>query len=300
VPLLRHFSTATVMQAVPQVTVLALELEGFASCPGPPGRLSALSVSLCKSVFYGAFVWARRALKSQKWRFPARAVSMRHSATATVAFLNEIFGHCDRLVARHGLEKIATGFGSRYCPGPPGRLSALSVFLCKSFFYGVFVWARRALNTQKRWFPARAVAVAGLPLVRDDHAYAGAECALNIVRELTELLRHKPRTITGLRIGLHTGPVIAGVLGTGPVSYDVWGETVSTAVRLQLAAPSNAILLTKVVADQIRGAYTLVARGTVKLKRRDPAEMFQLKNRVYGEGYVATLQSKLPSAPANL
>jgi class 3 adenylate cyclase len=94
--------------------------------------------------------------------------------------------------------------------------------------------------------------------------------------------------------------VIAGVLGTGPVSYDVWGETVSTAVRLQLAAPSNAILLTKVVADQIRGAYTLVARGTVKLKRRDPAEMFQLKNRVYGEGYVATLQSKLPSAPANL
>jgi hypothetical protein len=42
--------------------------------PGPPGRLSALSVSLCKSVFYGAFVWARRALNSQKRRFPARAV----------------------------------------------------------------------------------------------------------------------------------------------------------------------------------------------------------------------------------
>jgi hypothetical protein len=41
--------------------------------PGRPGRLSALSVSLCKSVFYGAFVWARRALKSQKRRFPARA-----------------------------------------------------------------------------------------------------------------------------------------------------------------------------------------------------------------------------------
>jgi hypothetical protein len=43
------------------------------------------------------------------------------------------------------------------CPGPPGgRLSALSVFLCKSGFYGAFVWARRALNSQKRWFPARA------------------------------------------------------------------------------------------------------------------------------------------------
>jgi hypothetical protein len=45
----------------------------------------------------------------------------------------------------------------RFCPGPPGRLSALSVFLCKSVFYGAFVWARRALNSQKRWFSARAV-----------------------------------------------------------------------------------------------------------------------------------------------
>jgi hypothetical protein len=42
------------------------------------------------------------------------------------------------------------------CSGPPGRLSALSVFLCKSVFYGAFVWACRALNSRKRRFPARA------------------------------------------------------------------------------------------------------------------------------------------------
>ena len=48
---------------------------GLYTCPGPPGRLSALSIYLCKSVFYGAFVWARRALNIQKRRFPARAVS---------------------------------------------------------------------------------------------------------------------------------------------------------------------------------------------------------------------------------
>jgi hypothetical protein len=42
------------------------------------------------------------------------------------------------------------------CPGPPGRLSALSVFLCKSVFYGAFVWARRVLNRPFRWFSARA------------------------------------------------------------------------------------------------------------------------------------------------
>jgi hypothetical protein len=69
------------------------------------------------------------------------------------------------LVARCALMsevEIKTGicswnpFRGKYCPGPPGRLSALSVFLCKSIFCGGFVWAHRALNRQKRRFPARA------------------------------------------------------------------------------------------------------------------------------------------------
>jgi hypothetical protein len=47
------------------------------------------------------------------------------------------------------------------CPGHPGRLKALSVFLCKSGLYGAFVWARKALNSQKRRFPARAAAGEG-------------------------------------------------------------------------------------------------------------------------------------------
>jgi hypothetical protein len=53
------------------------------------------------------------------------------------------------------------------CPGPPGRLSPLSVFLCKSVLYGAFVWARRALKHQKRWVPARADGYAGVDL-RDE------------------------------------------------------------------------------------------------------------------------------------
>ena len=48
-----------------------------------------------------------------------------------------------------------------YCPGHPGRLSALSVFHIKSVLYGVFVWAREVLNSQKRRFPARAVPLRG-------------------------------------------------------------------------------------------------------------------------------------------
>jgi hypothetical protein len=65
------------------------------------------------------------------------------------------------------------------CPGPPGRLSAPSVFLCKSVLYGVFVWARRALNSQKRRFPARAVAdrLGGAKELRVRDVWAHADVA---------------------------------------------------------------------------------------------------------------------------
>jgi hypothetical protein len=59
-------------------------------------------------------------------------------------------------------------FYSPYCPGALGRLSAISVSLCKSVFYGVFAWARRALNSQKRRFPAWAGALHHLRDLRPD------------------------------------------------------------------------------------------------------------------------------------
>ena len=59
------------------------------------------------------------------------------------------------------LELERGALGMLYGPGPPGCLSALSVFLYKSVFYGAFVWARRALNSRKRRFPARAKSMDG-------------------------------------------------------------------------------------------------------------------------------------------
>jgi hypothetical protein len=69
---------------------------------------------------------------------------------------------------------------STHCPGPPARLRALSMFLCKSGFYGAFVWACRALNSQKRRFPARADPE--LPRIFASAAgYSGCEPAHNRV-----------------------------------------------------------------------------------------------------------------------
>ena len=67
----RALATLICRQIAPQLVIEALFL--FGSPSARPGRLSALSVSHSKSVLYGAFVWAHRALNSSKWWFPARA-----------------------------------------------------------------------------------------------------------------------------------------------------------------------------------------------------------------------------------
>jgi GTPase len=60
-----------------RVSVQAVQAGQSCSCPGRPGRLKGLSVFHSKSILYGAFVWARRALNSQNWVFPARAVALK-------------------------------------------------------------------------------------------------------------------------------------------------------------------------------------------------------------------------------
>jgi hypothetical protein len=139
---------------------------------------------------YRAFVWARRALKHLKRWFPARAVvkAKRDGLNAYTdarkfgnAMLTELFKELGREpehIDDHDLyQAVFVGFIAHLSeadvaelrrqpevddgPGPAGRLSALRVFHSHSVFYGVFVWARRALNSQKRHFPARAVEETG-------------------------------------------------------------------------------------------------------------------------------------------
>ena len=75
-----------------------------------------------------------------------------------------------------------------YCPGRPGRLSALSVFLFKSLLHGAFVWARKALNRPKRRFPARAGWLVGPPLILPVYFHIDNLKFLLHTKSLTDLL----------------------------------------------------------------------------------------------------------------
>jgi adenylate cyclase len=120
------------------------------------------------------------------------------------------------------------------------------------------------------------LAVGGLPGTRDDHAVAVAELALGMIEAVGRLNRSTGRDWR-IRIGIHTGPAVAGVIGTRKFVYDVWGDTVNVASRLESSAEPNRIHLSEPAADALRGAFDLEPRGTVELKGKGETRTFFLR-----------------------
>ena len=82
-----------------------------------------------------------------------------------------------------------------------------------------------------------------------------------------------------VRIGLHTGPVVAGVIGTSKFVYDLWGDAVNVASRLETTAPAGQIQVSAAVARALGDAYVLEPRGAVELKGKGSTETFLLMGR---------------------
>ena len=107
--------------------------------------------------------------------------------------------------------------------------------------------------------------VGGLPEPRPDHVQAVAEMALALREEVVHHLDPAGRPLV-LRIGIDTGPVVAGVIGRRKFSYDLWGDTVNTASRMESTGTAGCIQVTERTYRRLLGRYRFQRRGPVQVK----------------------------------
>jgi adenylate cyclase len=152
-----------------------------------------------------------------------------------VQFLNRAFSDFDRLVERHGLEKIKTT-GDAY------------------------------------------MVVSGVPTARPDHAQALAVLALDM-REAAAHWRDSHGRNVPIRIGISSGPVVAGVVGTRKFFYDVWGDAVNVASRMESTGSTGKIQVSQETFERLRDEFVLEPRGEIEVKGKGPTPTWFLLGR---------------------
>lgn len=120
--------------------------------------------------------------------------------------------------------------------------------------------------------------VGGLPTPRKDHAEAIAEMALDILDKINGIPTQQEQALK-VRIGIHTGAVEAGVIGTKKFAYDLWGDTVNTANRMESHGIPGAIQVTKVTYERLSEKYIWKERGIVNVKGKGPMRTYLLAGR---------------------
>jgi adenylate cyclase len=171
------------------------------------------------------------------------SLSKEYSPNELIEELELFFGGFDRINAKYGIEKIKT-IGDAY--------------MCAS----------------------------GLPQPQEDHALRMVRAAMEMLafaREINEEQIARNREPWQLRIGINSGPVVAGVIGSKKFIYDVWGDTVNLASRLETTGEPGKINISQNTLDLIRAEIRCEYRGEIEVKNMGSVKMFF----VVGERLVA-------------
>ena len=120
--------------------------------------------------------------------------------------------------------------------------------------------------------------VGGAPIPRPDHALAVAEMAFGI-KDAVAKYNENHRTSYTFRVGINSGPVVAGIIGTKKFSYDLWGDTVNIASRMESHGLPGKIQVSEGTYTMLQDDYVFDDRGEIEIKGKQPMRAYLLKGR---------------------
>jgi class 3 adenylate cyclase len=195
-----------------------------------------------------------------------------------VAELDACFSAFDEITVKHGLEKIKTIGDGYLCvsglpeESPDHALKAIEA--AKEMI--AFMETRAGMMKSASH---KEVASGRRPAVRDaEEAASGRRPAVG--EEHDDDLKNADRLPATahrsfmLRIGINTGPVVAGVVGTKKFAFDIWGDTVNTAARLESAGEPGRINISGTTRELIKDKFPTTHRGNISVKNKGEVEMW--------------------------
>lgn len=166
-------------------------------------------------------------------------ISEKLSAAELVEEIDICFRAFDQIITRHNLEKIKTIGDSYMCAG-------------------------------------------GLPNPNPSHATDVVNAALDLQQFMTDRMKQRQqegKVIFSMRTGIHTGPVVAGIVGVKKFAYDIWGDTVNIASRMESSGEEGKINISEATYNLIKQQFRCTHRGRIQAKNKGEINMYFVEGR---------------------
>ena len=118
------------------------------------------------------------------------------------------------------------------------------------------------------------LAVAGLPIADPKHAENTVSAAIEIRNFMVNRYKELGDKTFKIRIGIHTGNVIAGIVGLAKFQYDIWGDTVNTAARMEQSSANGKINISQTTYDLVKDKFVCTYRGDIEAKNKGKLSMY--------------------------